>query len=1267
MENFMTKKIKMWAVLSFFFVFCFFVASANAASFKNYIVDGSSVDWSSDELLGTENYSGITTSIYTTWSSTAIYFGLQDTPSCLHDYFIYISTSNSGGTNSSLDWNTSSSYHTLPFNAHYAFVYDSDTLKGLYKYDAATHAWVLASWSGSLISSSSTFGNIHELSIPMADLAITSATSIKVMVFTQDDVSNNVQNCFPEQNLSSRNPATFTKFFDFGTLSSGKTANTIPVDWRIYGLTADLDQGTHSGNLTAGFTPNNDNNQDNIYFDFLSAVDGSYVFTIDTNLDGVFDQNDYVVNSNIWADSYASPRVQWDGSKQNTGTPDPGQMMISKNIVDNNTTYYAQIKVTDSYGNTTTEQGSLGAWAVSGFATGKVIANGLPCAGAVVSVGKQWSESYYSGWDRYGVCDASGNFKVFGINADNSTYMLMAVSSPYASAYSAAKQIGNIYGVDFGTITLTKGVKIHGTVTNFYTGAPIADATITSYLETMSNSPTIWEQTNTDASGNYVDQVSSGSESITVSKDGFGNITANRTLLPGTTTQIDFVLAYGGSIYGQILSGTMPVANCSVSLYNSLNDLHDGSSSNSTQANSEGYYTFSNLAAGSYIVMANPSGVDSSLGFAYHTDIDVFENQTTNFSVNPDVNINLPPAVAIEGTVSDTGGPLGNINVYLMWSDTQREVSQYSVITDTGGYYYIGGVSTGTGMELHVSDKNDGHISQTSDLSFITHPGTNTKNFLLTLPLGGISGNIINNTTHSGPFMIFALPAGSPAPKSNPDFVSMATSTGHYGINVATGLVYGIGIFNEAEQQVIARTIGVAEGTLNADIIISTGVSVSGDVKNAASSSTISDASIEIISGAYLIGFSNSDSGGNFQVKYLPVSSTFSARVNVTGFNTWTGILSTASLNHIYLTPDPSLDTQKPVISFISPAINGLIGNINPTILATLSDGDGTGINVASTTISLDASPVTPSFNPSNGELSYDCSGLSEGSHTVYLSVRDKATIPNISNISWTFRVDTSTPVISFNCYDLDGNHDKHLNANPGSLEPSLQSDFSANENGNYSLYFDMNDNGVFDDGVDYFPASASSSVPYNLAYTTGTLGSSQWMNGSLYDKNGSWYGQISEGVHTLIFEFTDGLHIVKSTAAITVDRTNPTLQITHPAGSERLIFRNGFFDVDYSLSEDCYTIPVATTMFSASGSNFPLLGDQLITGENSVSLNGSPLNILTDNTSLNLTLSGYDLAGNYNSTEINTNCLVAPSTPTYFVAVASSTPRTAIVSWGTG
>ena len=103
--------------------------------------------------------------------------------------------------------------------------------------------------------------------------------------------------------------------------------------------------------------------------------------------------------------------------------------------------------------------------------------------------------------------------------------------------------------------------------------------------------------------------------------------------------------------------------------------------------------------------------------------------------------------------------------------------------------------------------------------------------------------------------------------------------------------------------------------------------------------------------------------------------------------------------------PEPTEDTIPPTISELTPADGSITNDATPVISAKVVDSSG----IDETTIVMKIDDVKIIHTFVDSVVSYTPSTLSEGSHTVALTVSD--IVDNVATRSWSFTVDTISPI----------------------------------------------------------------------------------------------------------------------------------------------------------------------------------------------------------------------------------------------------------------
>ncbi len=421
---------------------------------------------------------------------------------------------------------------------------------------------------------------------------------------------------------------------------------------------------------------------------------------------------------------------------------------------------------------------------------------------------------------------------------------------------------------------------INGTVYNASSNQTIANASITLFglnITTLTNGSGFYNITNITAA-NY---------SILANASGFTAQAANISVSENQTIAQNFYLngtggappSNGtGNLTGYVwnLTTGVPLSGANVTL----------SPFNSTFTNSSGYYTFTNVSAGSYSLFA--SADNFSVG--YNPNLTIVANTTTSFNFT--LNATGPGGGFMALTAYCSGNSSGNATVYgRITNSTGGNVSgagvsvhiDYSQLqpgqfaegcsgwtqTDGNGTYNLTGFGTGI-YEIFVDPPlgSDYSSAKANNVNISSTNQTIGRNFTL-----GSGGKLIVNVTAGGSPVAFAgVNAFVPWDPMNP---SAASSGGFaWGQTSANGTVTLSGLtngtymvhveppFGSAYSRKDVSNISVTEGTTQViNITLSTAGSISGFIfaPNATNTSQLLP-----VANAFLNAFVPWEDGGGF-------------------------------------------------------------------------------------------------------------------------------------------------------------------------------------------------------------------------------------------------------------------------------------------------------------------------------------------------------------------------------------------------------------------
>lgn len=324
-----------------------------------------------------------------------------------------------------------------------------------------------------------------------------------------------------------------------------------------------------------------------------------------------------------------------------------------------------------------------GVAASTGTITGKVSnTSGAPLAGAAVTTGSISATTL-----------ADGSYTLSNVPAGTAT-----VSASLSGYQGASTSVNVTSGATATAATLQLAPNSPGNVTGTVVnsgGSPISGAKITG----------AGQSTTTDASGNYsLNNLPSGSVTLTASASGFANGTATVTVAAGTTTTAPAITltSNSGAVTGTVKnsSGTA-IVGASVSY-----------GGGTTTTNTSGVYTLSNVPVGTIQLAVSASGYASQT-----------QNVTITGGTTTTANFTL---VASTGTGKVTG-KVTNASSGSALASATVSWSGGSTTTSTTGTYTLSNVATGS---QKITAAKTGYLPRTLTAS-VTSGGTTTLNIAI--------------------------------------------------------------------------------------------------------------------------------------------------------------------------------------------------------------------------------------------------------------------------------------------------------------------------------------------------------------------------------------------------------------------------------------------------------------------------------------------------------------------------------------------------------
>lgn len=291
--------------------------------------------------------------------------------------------------------------------------------------------------------------------------------------------------------------------------------------------------------------------------------------------------------------------------------------------------------------------------------------NGQPLAGANVTTQPPTSSV---------TTNAQGGYSIPGI--PSGTYTVTATRSGYAaSSATVGVTVGGTATANLALVALPG--TLSGLVTEAGTGAPVANATVTTLPPTTTAS--------TNAQGAYsIPNVAAGSYIVSVSRAGYSPGSTNATVGPGQNATANVTLTpVPGTIAGVVtnVSTGNPLAGASVSTQPPTATV---------TTNAQGQYSIANVPPGTYAVNVSLSGFSSSSGTA---TVSSAQTATTNVALTP-----LPGSITGLITDASTGQPIAGASVSTAPATstvTTNAQGQYSIPNVAAGNYTVTATRTG--------------------------------------------------------------------------------------------------------------------------------------------------------------------------------------------------------------------------------------------------------------------------------------------------------------------------------------------------------------------------------------------------------------------------------------------------------------------------------------------------------------------------------------------------------------------------------------------
>jgi acid phosphatase len=295
-------------------------------------------------------------------------------------------------------------------------------------------------------------------------------------------------------------------------------------------------------------------------------------------------------------------------------------------------------------------------------------------------------------------------------NVASGTYNVTASQNGFTSqTNSVTVSSGATSTLDFHLNPSSTPGGITGHVTNSATGAAIAGATVG-----FSGG-----STTTDSNGAYsFSSITPGTYSVTASQTGFTSQTNSVAVSSGATSTLDFHLSAAPT--AGAFTGHVTNANTAAAIAGATVSFSGGS----TTTDSNGAYSFSNVAPGTYSVTVSATG---------------FTSQTGSVTVSSGATSTLDFQLSQASTPGTITGRVTNITTGGSVSGATVSFSGGSTTADGSGNYTFTGVAPGT---YNVTATHSGYFPVTNSATVASGAAV-TLNFALATG-GKVAGTVTN-------------------------------------------------------------------------------------------------------------------------------------------------------------------------------------------------------------------------------------------------------------------------------------------------------------------------------------------------------------------------------------------------------------------------------------------------------------------------------------------------------------------------------------------
>ena len=425
---------------------------------------------------------------------------------------------------------------------------------------------------------------------------------------------------------------------------------------------------------------------------------------------------------------------------------------------------------------------------------------------------------------------SDGSYSITGLTPGNYTIIISAPT--YQSASVSTTIFSNQNTVLNQALQVLPGT-ITGTVVSGAT--PLSGATVT-----ITKGSTTFATLTTNGSGNYTSNgLSPGSYIVTASDPTYQTATGGALVIANTATTVNFNLTSQPGAISGIISDAITQSPLSGAL---VAVLSGNVTIASTVTASDGSYTLSGLAPGSYLVTATTGNYQT---LTQGANIQALITTTVNMSLQPQPG-------SLSGQVTDSATLSGISGASIAIS--QNNILVTSALTDSNGFYSMTGLAPGAySVTFHATN-----YQNSVQGAVIISNSNSTLNVALQSSPGTITGQILDTGSNPLNSSFISLFAGNVLLSTQ-----VSDAQGDFTFNNLAPGTYSV-VAQLANYQTLAQAVIVA-----ANAITTVSLTLQADpgsctctIVDASTSLPISGVNVALLQGGFIVATAATDSTG---------------------------------------------------------------------------------------------------------------------------------------------------------------------------------------------------------------------------------------------------------------------------------------------------------------------------------------------------------------------------------------------------------------------